>query len=96
MVIEMTFIGYCHVQAGMIGINVNNSALESWAKNLHVSSVLEQSLLGLNINQRSKNVTHHKGESNAQMNVDSCLCRCSSERNSPHTFRKVLNQRKKR
>ena len=39
MVIEMTFMGYCHVQAGMIGVNVNNSALECWAKNLHVSSV---------------------------------------------------------
>lgn len=57
---------------------------------------LLESLLGLNTNETDKNVTHHKGESNAQMKVDSRLGRCSSARNSPHTFRKALNQRNKR
>ena len=96
MVIQMIFMGYCHVPACMIGINFNNSALESWARNLHVLSVLEQNLLGLNGNETNKNVIHSKGESRAQMKVDSCLCRCSSARNSPHTFTKALNQRNKR
>ena len=44
MVIETTFMGYIYVRAGMREINVKNSGLGHWVRNLHVLCVLEQIL----------------------------------------------------
>ena len=52
----------------MIGITLNESALERWASSLHVSSVLEQSLLGLKGNETNKNVTQRKRNPSQRMN----------------------------
>ena len=70
MMVETTVMRYGHGPAGMIGITLNESALEGWARNLHVSSVLEQSLLRLKGNEKNKNVTHYKEESKARMKRD--------------------------
>ena len=109
MMIETT-VRYGHGAAGMIVVNLNESALERWERSLHVSSVLEQNLLGLKGNKTNKNVTHLKEESKARMKIDStdrdklrkylvtsrpCLCRWSPARNTPHTFRNALNLRNK-
>ena len=47
MMVETTVMRYGHAPAGMIGITLNESALERWARSLHVLIVLKQSLLGL-------------------------------------------------
>ena len=65
MMTETTVIRYGHSPAGMIGIILNESALERWVRSLYVSCVLEQYLLGLKGNETNKNVTHHKEESKA-------------------------------
>ena len=58
-----------HGPTRMLRIILNESALERWARSLHVSSVFEQSLLGLKGNETNKNVTHHKEESKAQIKI---------------------------
>ena len=47
MMIKTTIMRYGHNPADIIEITLNESALKRWAKSLHVSSVLEKSLLGL-------------------------------------------------
>ena len=70
IMIKTTVMRYGHDPAGTIGITLNESALEHWARSLHVSGFLEQSLLGLKGNETNKSVTHHKEESKAQMKLD--------------------------
>ena len=53
MMIETT-VRYGHGPAGMIVVNLNESALERWERSLHISSVLEQNLLGLRGNKTQK------------------------------------------
>ena len=60
MMIETTVMRYGYVPGGIIGITLNESALERYARSLYVSSVLEQ-------NETNKNVTQHKEESKACM-----------------------------
>lgn len=62
MMIETTVMRYGHGPAGIIGITLSESALERWARILHVLSVLEQNFLGLKGSETNKNVTHHKEE----------------------------------
>ena len=74
MMIETTVMRYGHDPAGMIRIILNESALERWARSLHVSSFLEQNLPGLKGNGTNKSVTHHKEESKEQIKIDSTDC----------------------
>ena len=74
IMIETTVMRYGHDPAGMIRIILNESALEHWARSLHVSSVLEQNLPGLKGNGTNKSVTHHKEESKEQTKIDSTDC----------------------
>ena len=60
MMIETTGMRYGYVPGGIIGITLNESALERYARSLYVSSVLEQ-------NETNKNVAQHKEESKACM-----------------------------
>ena len=69
MMIETTVMRCCHGPAGVIGITLNESALEHWARSLHISSFFEQSPLGLKGNETNKNVTHHQEESKARMKI---------------------------
>ena len=71
MMIETTVMRYGYVPGGIIGITLNESALERYARSLYVSSVLEQSPPGLKRNETNKNVTQHKEESKAWMKIDS-------------------------
>ena len=74
MMIETTTMRDGHGSADMIAITFYESALERWARSLHVSSFIEQNFLGLKGNETNKNVTHHKKESKAQMKIDSIDC----------------------
>ena len=65
MMIETTVMRCGYVPGGIIGITLNESALERYARSLYVSSVLEQSLPGIKINETNKNATQHKEESKA-------------------------------
>ena len=58
MMIETTVMRYVNGTACVIGIILNESVLECWVGSLHISNVLEQSLLGLKGNDTNKDVTH--------------------------------------
>ena len=72
--IKTAVMRYGHGPASMIGITLNESALERWARCLHVSSVVEQSLLGFKGNETNKNETHHKEEPKIWIKIDSTDC----------------------
>ena len=71
MMIETTVMRYVNGTACVIGIILNESVLECWVGSLHISNVLEQSLLGLKGNDTNKDVTHYTKKSKARMNIDS-------------------------
>ena len=53
MMIETTFMCYGHDPSGMKGITLNESALDWWAKSLHISSIMEISLFNLKEKHKS-------------------------------------------
>ena len=71
MMIETTVMRYGHGPAGMRGITLNENALNRWARSLHISSVLEQSLVGLKETSSTKDVLCHKEESHLRIKSDS-------------------------
>ena len=54
--IETTVVRYGHGPAGVKGITLNENALGRWARRLHISSVLEQSLVGLKESNSTKDI----------------------------------------
>jgi len=60
MMIETTVMRYGHGPSGIVGVTLNENALETWAKSLHISSVLEESLFGLKEGRSKHGVTHHQ------------------------------------
>ena len=69
-VIETTVMRCGHGPSGMVGITFNEKALDRWAKNLHISSLVEQSLLGLKDGTTNNDVTKHRGESLSRIKSD--------------------------
>ena len=69
--IETTVMRYGHGPSGMVGITFNDKALDRWARSLHLSSLVEQNLMGLNDTSKNKVVTKHKEESISRIKSDS-------------------------
>jgi hypothetical protein len=67
MALETTVMRYGHGPAGMIGITLNERALDRWATSLHLSSVMEKCFLDLNESSKTKDVTHHKEEGSSRI-----------------------------
>ena len=63
-------MGYGHGPSGMVGITFNEKALDRWSKSLHISSLVEQHLLGLEGGTTNNYVTKHKEESLSQIKSD--------------------------
>ena len=61
---------YGHGPSGMVGITFNEKALDRWAKCLHISSLVEQNLLGLKDDTTNNDVTKHKEESLSRIKSD--------------------------
>ena len=84
MMIETTVMRYGHGPEGMKGITLNENALVRWARSLHISSVLEQTLVGLKVSNSTKYILCHKEESQSRIKSDGkdreklrkCLATC--------------------
>ncbi|MES9884040.1 MAG: hypothetical protein ABW185_24600 [Sedimenticola sp.] len=70
MMIETTAMRYGHGPAGVIGITLNQKALQRWALAHPISSQLEKDLLDMNENHYTKQMTVHKEESEARIKSD--------------------------
>ena len=68
--IETTVMRYGHGPSGMVGITFNEKALDRWAKSLHISSLVEQNLLGFKDGTTNNDVTKHKEESLSRIKSD--------------------------
>ena len=69
MMIETTVMRHGHGQNGMIGITLNQKALERWALSLHISGQLQKDFMELEARQ-SVQQTSHKEESKSRMKSD--------------------------
>ena len=57
--------------SGMIGLTLNDKALDRWAKSLHISGIVEKGLMKLNDNSEKKDVTTRKEESPSRIKSNS-------------------------
>ena len=72
MFIEQTVMRYGHGPAGMVGITLNEKAVQEWALSLHISSQFEKDLFNLRENSRHNHVTYHKEEGTGRILSDKC------------------------
>lgn len=70
MMIETTAMRYGHGPAGVIGITLNQKALQRWALAHPISSQLEKDLLDMKENHHAKQMTVHKEEGEARIKSD--------------------------
>ena len=67
---DTTVMRYGKGSSGMMGITFNDKALDRWAKSLHISSLVENSLADLENDSRNNDVTKHKEENPSRINSD--------------------------
>ena len=67
MMIETTVMRYGHGPNGMTGLTFNEKALFRWVKSLHISNIVEKTLLDLKEANTSRDMSHHKEEGRSQI-----------------------------
>ena len=70
MMNETTVMCYGHGPRGMKGLIFSEKALDRWAKNLHISSIMEKCLLDLKDSATTSDVTYHKEEGSPRVKED--------------------------
>ena len=70
MMIETTVMRYGHGPSGMIGITLNEKALEVWALSLHATTQLEKDLLDLKEENSKTPICKHKEEEKGRIASD--------------------------
>ena len=70
MMIETTVMRYGHGPEGVIGLTLNQKALERWALSLHITTQLQKDFMDLDDKANKNHATTHKEESNSRIRSD--------------------------